>query len=257
MQDTTRRAVHNLLKTFAQESLKDYDIETLKRAYPFHRLFFDEVGLVAFKQERSVVTKMGMRLYPELARLIALENYSDVTRERAIAGQLKDTTVNTIDRIVRDLRAGQRSPNHEQEMAEIANADPDSSEVEVRVIADLYIGDFQDGPFFAEIKTPVPNLDICAESKSKILTFKALLRGHNPQAYLAFAYNPYITRAAYGHNPTTRIMDMQAEVLMAEEFWDAIGGDGAFAELLSIIDLVGDEIRNKKASKPSDQARRL
>jgi hypothetical protein len=209
MRDTTHQAVRDLLKTFAQKSLKDYEIETLKRAYPFHRLFFDEVGLVAFKQERSVVTRMGQSLYPELARLIALENYADVTRERVIAGQLRDTTVNTIDRIVRDLRARQRVPNHAQEIDEIAHADPDSSEVEVRVIADLYIGDFRDGPFFAEIKTPVPNLDICAETKAKILTFKALFRDQNPQAYLAFAYNPFITRAEYAHTFTEQIMDMQ------------------------------------------------
>ena len=117
----------------------------------------------------------------------------------------------------------------------------------MRVIADLYIGDFQDGPFFAEIKTPKPNLDICVETKSKILTFKALLYDRNPQAYLAFHYNPYITRAAYAHPLTKRIMDLQAEILMGEEFWDAIGGNGTFAELLQVIEKVGDEIREEKA----------
>ena len=81
MQNSTRQAIHTLLKTFAQNSLKDYDLDVLKRAYPFHRIFFDDLGLLAFKQERSVVTKMGMNLYPELARLVALENYADVARE--------------------------------------------------------------------------------------------------------------------------------------------------------------------------------
>ncbi len=249
MQDNTRQAVRNLLKIFAQKSLKDYDIETLKRAYPFHRLFFDEMGLVAFKQERSIVTKMGQGLYPELARLIALENHSDVVREKVIQGQLKDTTVNTIGRIVRDLRAKRRSPNHAQEIREIRKAKAGSIKVPVRVIADLYIGDFRDGPFFAEIKTPLPNLDICAESKSKILTFETLLYSQKPKGYLAFAYNPFITRAAYAHGFTKQIMDMHAEVLMAEEFWDKIGGSGTFAELLSIIDLVGNEIREEKAKQ--------
>jgi len=248
MQDKTRQAVHNLLKSFAQKSLKDYDIETLKRAYPFHQLFFDEVGLVAFKQERSVVTKMGQSLYPELARLIASENHSDVVREKVIQGRLKDITVSTIDRIVRDLRAKHRSPDHAQEMREIRKVKASPAKVPVRVIADLYIGDFQDGPFFAEIKTPLPNLDICAESKSKILTFETLLHGKNARGYLAFAYNPFITRAAYAHSFTKRIMDMQVEVLMAEEFWDKIGGGGTFSELLSVVDSVGNEIREEKAN---------
>jgi hypothetical protein len=111
------------------------------------------------------------------------------------------------------------------------------------VIADLYIGDFFSGPLFVEIKTPKPNLDICAETKSKILTFETLLRDQYPRGFLAFAYNPYITRAAYDHGFTKQIMDMQIEVLMAEEFWDMIGGSGTFSELIGIIDAVGDQIQ--------------
>lgn len=246
MNTDTRQSVHHLLKAFAQKSLKTYDAETLKRAYPFHRLFFDEAGLVAFKQERSMVTKMGQSLYPELARLIAAERYSDVAREKVIDGQLKTTTVNAIDHIVRDLRAKRREPDHAQETREISKASASTTKTSVRVIADLFIGDFPSGPFFAEIKTPLPNLDICAESKSKILTFEALLRRKKAHGYLAFAYNPFITRAAYAHGFTKQVMDMQTEVLMAEEFWDTIGGIGTFAALLSVIDTVGNEIREEK-----------
>ena len=249
MNEHTRQTVHHLLKTFAQTSLQDYDIEKLKRAYPFHRLFFDDAGLVAFKRERSIVTKMGLRLYPEIARLIALENYSDVTLEKVIQGELDEAAVNTIDRIVRDLRAAKRRPDHELEMLEIRDAATSSVNVPVRVIADLYIGDFQGGPLFAEIKTPVPNLDICAESKSKILTFESLFHERHARGFLAFAYNPYVTRADYAHSFTKKIMDLEAEVLMGEEFWDVIGGNGTFPQLLTLIDSVGHEIQEEIARK--------
>jgi hypothetical protein len=243
MRKTTREALHSRLRTFAQQTFRDYDIETLKRAYPFHKLLFDEVGLVAFKRERSVVTRMGQTLYPELAKLIASEHYSDVALNQVIQGNLPDATVNAIDRIVRDLRVRQRRPNHAQEMKEILGAGGSTVEVDVRVIADLYVGDFKGGPLFVEVKTPRPNLDICAESKSKILTFKALLCDQNPKAYLAFPYNPFVTRAAYAHSFTKRVMDMDAEVLMAEEFWDTIGGRGTFEELLTTVEAVGEEVR--------------
>lgn len=242
MRETTRQALHSQLRTFARQTFRDYDIEILKRAYPFHRLLFDEVGLVAFKRERSAVTRMGQTLYPELAKLIASERYSDVALDKVIQGNLPDATVSAIDRIVRDLRARQREPSHTREMAEILSVGG-STEVAVRVTADLYVGDFEGGPLFVEIKTPKPNLDICAESKAKILTFKALLRDQYPKAYLAFPYNPFITRADYAHYFTRRVMDMDAEVLMAEEFWDKIGGEGTFEELLFIVETVGDEIR--------------
>lgn len=252
MQDSTRQAIHLLLKTFAQKSLKDYDLDVLKRAYPFHRIFFDDLGFVAFKQERSIVTKMGMNLYPELARLVALENYSDVAREKQIQGVFKETTANKIHQIVQDLRTNQRTPNHVQEMEEILDVNDNAIEAPdrpERVIADLYIGDFHSGPFFAEIKTPLPNLDICAQSKTKILTFETLLHNQGARGYLAFAYNPFVTRDKYAHNFTKRIMDLQVEILMGEEFWNAIGDDGTFATLLTIIDEVGNEIRESTAKK--------
>jgi type II restriction enzyme len=243
MQQSTRQAVYQLLKSFARSSLKNYDIEKLKLAYPFHRIFFDEKGLLAFKLERSVVTRMGSQLYPQLALLIASDDYADVEREKVINGELEEAAVNTIGRIVRELRAGLRKPNHEQETQEIENAKSGSRKMPVRIIADLYIGDYPQGPFFAEIKTPVPNLDICAEAKSKILTFESLMPKRNSRGYLAFAYNPYITREGYRHPFTKKVMDMDAEVLMAAEFWDQIGSKGTFAEMLQIIDLVGDEIQ--------------
>jgi hypothetical protein len=245
MQSVTRKAIHDFLKNFTKKSLKTFDVDLLKRAYPFHRLFFDDLGLVAFKQERSMVTRMGQSLYPQLARMIAAEKYAEVALEKTIEGELNVAMLGKIDQIVRELRSRQRTPNHVQEMNEIYSAASGTKSRKVRVIADVFIGDFFKGPFFIELKTPQPNLDICAESKSKILTFKALWQHHNPQACLAFYYNPFVTRADYAHSPTKQIMDMQAEVLMGEEFWDEIGGSGTFAELLEIIEDVGNEIRRE------------
>lgn len=249
MKQKTHNAVHKLLKDFAKKTLKDYDLTKLKKAYPFHRLFFDELGLLAFKQERSVVTKMGMHLYPELARMIALDNYTDVVREKSIQGYVTVETANIIDTIVRELRSNQRSPSRENEIAEIENtfSNPgNNGKVEIKTIADIYIGDFPGGPLFAEIKTPLPNLDICAETKKKILTFMTLQRNENPKAFMAFPYNPFITRAEYKHGFTNRIMDMREDVLMGDEFWDYIGGVGTFEKIIDIIEDVGEEIREEK-----------
>lgn len=249
MKKKTTNAIYKLFKEFAQKSLKDFDVEIIKKAYPFHRLFFDDKSLIAFKQERSIVTKMGMQLYPALAELIASEKYAKVTREKLIEGNVPEDTSSTIDRIVTELRGKQRVPNHESELAEIEKTFTKKSAGKfklIRTIADIYIEDFSGGPFFAEIKTPLPNLDICAETKKKILTFKTIMQGKNPKAFLAFPYNPFITRANYKHL-TKEVMDMEAEVLMAEEFWNYIGGKGTFDNLLNIIEIVGDEIRAGKS----------
>ncbi len=120
---------------------------------------------------------------------------------------------------------------------------------------DIFIADFDPAPLYLELKTPKPNLDICAESKRKILAFEAFMRAkgevvvvddfviHRPnrsaRGYLAF---PYGLRKTYRHNFTQRIMDMNAEVLIGAELWDMIGGCGTFDELLAVIDEVRNEV---------------
>lgn len=251
MNSTTRQAVYDLLKSFAQQSVKRYgpqDIEELKQAHPFHKLFLNDAGLIAAKRERSAVTRMGMFLFPRLAKSIASERYQQVILEHKMQGLIAKSTVDAIARIARELRSGQRRPNHAAELAEVLHVDDhgDQEMVSVRVIADIFIGDFERGPLFVEIKTPKPNLDIGAATKQKILTFLALLARDNPQAYVAFPYNPYPTRADYSHSLTKKIMDVRDEILIGEEFWDTIGSTGTFDQLLEVIEEVSSVLRKER-----------
>jgi hypothetical protein len=115
----------------------------------------------------------------------------------------------------------------------------------ISITADLYVGDFRGGPLFVEIKTPLPNLDIAAESKKKMLYFLAMKsreRVTDPHAFLALYYNPFLSKERYRHSFTRQIMDMDKEVLLGDEFWDYIGGRGTFEEMLQIIDEVRNDI---------------
>jgi len=214
----TRQTVADLLKRFVTQLTQvEYNIEELQKAYPFHSLFFRDEAIIAFRRQRSIVTSLGQSLYPRLARTIAQEHYNEVYLERAFRAIIDGAVADAIDRIVTELRVRQRKPDHAHEIAEILGAKGGTPR-EVIVTADLFISDFAGGPFFTEIKSPRPNLDVAAESKKKILTFIALHHDKNPQAYLAFAYNPFISRETYNHSFTSQIMDLETEVLMGEEF---------------------------------------
>ena len=251
MNRQTRQKVADLLEQLVMRLTQvEYSVEELQRAYPFHSLFFRNEAIIAFKQQRSIVTSLGQSLYPRLARTIAEEHYKDAHLEYEFRALVDGAVADAIDRVVTELRSGQRRPDRTSELKEVLQARGGQPR-EVVVTADLFIGDFSGGPFFAEIKSPLPNLDIAAESKKKILTFVALHPEQNPQAYLAFPYNPFVTREAYHHPFTARIMDMEGEVLIGEEFWDKIGGKGTYAELLDTIDKVKKRtaVRGRKKTK--------
>ena len=187
---------------------------------------------------------MGNVLYPELAKALAEDRYSNVFLEHTIEGMVNDAAANMVEQIVTELRtpkkqrATPREPDHDGELAAILNS-PGGGQVSRTVTADLYIGDFSEGPLFIELKSPMPNLDIAAESKRKILYYHLILSRKgiaNAKAFLGLTYNPFLTRKKYKHSFTKQIMDMENQVLMGREMWDLIGGDGAFDQLLKSID---------------------
>jgi len=224
--------------------IQGVSVDELRKAYPFHELFFKGEAIVAFTLQRSIVTAMGKKFYPTIAKIIALDNYHSVHVDHRMEGYLGSNTCNKIEQLVTELRNRRRQPNHDKEMQEILSSVGGERRLS-SVICDLYIEDFNGGPFFAEIKTPRPNLDICAESKKKFLYYLAIqwTQGHSgARCYLAFPYNPFLTRARYAHNFTQQVMDMDKEVLIGEEFWDKIGSDGTYEELLQIIAKIRDHL---------------
>jgi len=253
MNEATRNKVKSFITNFVRQTLSDlrrrYSIDLLKKAYPFHILFFSDEGMLHFKAERRIVTLMGRDFFPEVAYWVAVEQNPLVHREYEWNDALPETAVAKIEQIVTELRqptgrrrAARRRPNHQQELQEIREEmNKTCPRRRVPFVADFYIESLNGKPFFAELKTPLPNLDICAESKKKILTFYAIMMARgilNCEGYLAFPYNPYLHRESYGHSSTKRVMDMEHQVIMAEEFWDKIGGTGTYAEILSILNEV-------------------
>jgi hypothetical protein len=246
MKESTRNEVARLVSSFI-DGIPDIDetkLVEIRQSYPFHAAIFSGEALLYSKQERSIVTRMGQKLFPDLAHAIASDRHSDVQSEYVIAGQIDSGSLAQIDKIVGELRegGGRRRPNHVEEtkVIEVARS---GKMVETRVIADLYVGDFKDGPLFMEIKSPMPNIDVCAQSKHKILVFEEMKRKQNGRGYLAFAYNPWITRSAYKWSFTKTVMDLRAEVLMGSEMWDKLGGDDTYKELLEVLEQTGEAKR--------------
>jgi hypothetical protein len=244
MKPETAAKIKNEIIQFSKEALPQYSIEELKRAFPFHSIFFTDEGLRAFKVQRTLVTRMGMRLYPKIAFLLAQDKYSRVFLNHDIIGEADTGMISRADRILDELRTGLRKPDAVKEWNEIINSASGEKRVH-RVRADLFIEDFETGPLFMEIKSPRPNLDVCTESKKKMLYFKIIHFNSKVEAYLAFPYNPFIKRESYSHNFTLQIMDVEKEVLIGEEMWDKIGGKGTFDELIRVLEEVKRELRCK------------
>lgn len=64
----------------------------------------------------------------------------------------------------------------------------------------------------------------------------------NVQSLIAIPYNPYEPEP-YNRWTMRGMLDLVNELKVANEFWDFIGGEGAYQNLLDIFERVGIELR--------------
>jgi len=61
---------------------------------------------------------------------------------------------------------------------------------------------------------------------------------------IAIPYNPYEPKP-YSRWTMAGMLDLQHELLVAEEFWNFIGGENAYEQLLDIFERVGKKLRHE------------
>ena len=84
--------------------------------------------------------------------------------------------------------------------------------------------------------------------KRTLLEWTAVVLAENPNAnintVIAIPYNPYEPKP-YSRWTMAGMLDLENELKVAEEFWDFLGGEGAYSDLLNCFERVGIEMSNE------------
>ncbi len=112
---------------------------------------------------------------------------------------------------------------------------------------DLFLQSNDGTEYYFDLKTAKPNIDEIVGYKRKMLEWIAIRGTVNPlpkRIYtgLAIPYNPYEPQP-YDRWTFQGMFDLPNELKVAEEFWDFVGGRGAYEELLQIFENVGTQLR--------------
>lgn len=197
--------------------------------------------------ERGLSTRLGNSI-EECARLIASEYHPEVRRGYDVKADVSIKAFAEAERQKENYessaKTGQAKPNLEEMIAAVLQA-RDSDNLQTKTVrTDLYILAKDGTEYFFEIKGPKPNKGQCLEVTQRLLRFH-LLRGESrPQvkAYYAMPYNPYgRTKADYKWSYAKNYMPFEEAVVIGSEFWNIIGGETAYQELLEIYLEVGSE----------------
>jgi len=241
-----KNQITSLLEKKIEDKLKRYARET--SSMPFlTRLIQDSEKVAAYSFIHSVATTLGMSIYEDVSKIIAGESSKECFTKYDIGGVLSREQKSVIDDIVRKLRNGDKKVNHEQEVKQVlsASAKDGKAQKEGR-IADLYM--LRDGvEHYFEIKTVKPNIDVFTKSKAKLLEWVA--RRRNPvKVFLAFPYNPYHPQP-YERFTEQGVLEKGKEFLIGKEYWDFLGGENTFEQLLELFDFVGKKFKERIQQK--------
>jgi hypothetical protein len=233
--------VNRTLRTRVER--EPWDAEEERRLRPFAFALVPEEVWKGAKFERSFVTSFGSA-WEEMALLVARDKHDHAERGGRYVGTLRQGQLEQIQRTLNELEAGLRRPDWDAEFESLLSA-TSGREVETGVIADLHVWDDAGSHLFFEVKAPKPNSDQTKVSKEKMLKLSAMLG--TTCAYFALPYNPYPSRATYGHSPPKRWFDMATDevVLIGPDFWDKVGGPGTWDDLMELLEEVGEALSER------------
>jgi len=246
LSETQKRKITALLSEKIESKLRRYARES--RSMPFLvKLMQDKEKVAAYSFIHSLATTLGMSIYEDVSKIISEDHSKECFTKYDIGGVISKNQKSVIDNILRELRNSERECNIEREIEEVLQASPENGRVQKEGrIADFYM--IRDGiEQYFEIKTVKPNIDVFAKSKSKLLEWVARRR-KKIKVFLAFPYNPYYPHP-YERFALQGLLEPGKDLLIGKDFWNYLGEDNIFEEILELFDSVGKIYKEKIAEK--------
>ena len=200
--------------------------------------------------ERRFVTPFG-GVWEKLAQVVAIEAHGECIMGHSISGNIKSERLRRIQEVLNNLEHSTKikaklKPDWDTELKYILAGKGEP--IPVTVTSDIFIKNNKTGEKYAfELKGPLPNSDQTKVSKEKMFKLLAMDDSKVTGAFYALPYNPYGKREDYKWGFPMRWFNMHTDksVLIGNEFWDMIGGNGTYENFIKEINLLGKEYRER------------
>ena len=195
--------------------------------------------------ERRFTTPFG-KVWQSLAVAVGKVHHGQCGQEVRVEGFVGKESLRRIQEVLNKLDARESSPCWDEELKYIL--DGGGEPIPVTVICDILAKNTKNGKTYAfELKGPLPNSDQTKVSKEKMFKLLAM-QGHPvDKAYFALPYNPYRVKENYSWTLTARWFDMKHDpcVLIGEETWDIIGGEGTYRFFIQEVNKLGKHYKER------------
>jgi len=238
--------IENVIKESLRKKFLSYKPETINMPFHFRLLGRDRMALYSFIH--SLNTTFGTSIFEPVAEILATSRFSNSQKQFFVGNRISEKAQVEIQKIINELTTG-KNPDKKEEVERIRKVCLLGKFNKLKTVkVDLYIESNDGEIHLFDIKTAKPNISNFKDFKRTLLEWIAIYLAKNPTAiinsYIAIPYNPY------GPKPYERwtlkgMLDLDNELKVAEEFWDFLGGDGSYNQLLNCFERVGIELRDE------------
>jgi len=236
--------IEEVIRESLRKKFQNYNPET--KNMPFHYRLLGKDKMALFSFIHSLNTTFGTSIFEPVAETLASINFSEAKKQYVLGTNISEKAQLEIQHIINELTTG-KDPDKTTEIERIrtvANIGRMNKLKTVKV--DLFLRDRTGHVHLFDIKTAKPNISNFKDFKRTLLEWIAIYLAEDPGAnvhsYIAIPYNPYEPKP-YERWTLKGMLDLDQELKVADEFWDFLGGTGAYEELLNCFERVGIELR--------------
>lgn len=216
---------------------------------PFHTRLLGKDRLALYSFIHSLSTNFGTAIFEPVAVALAESRFEKALKQQTAGLEISSEAHKVIQEIMNGLETANKVPDKKNEIERIREVAQKGEMNKVRLTkVDLWLENNDKELYLFDIKTAKPNAGGFREFKRTLLEWTAAIFAINPKAkintFIAIPYNPYEPEP-YKRWMMRGMLDLENELKVGKEFWDFLGGEGAYEELLDCFEKVGIEMRDE------------
>lgn len=247
LNETQLQIIESVLKNSLRNKFQNYNPEPA--SMPFHTRLLGKDRLALYSFIHSLNTNFGTSFFEPVAKALAQQNFTSAETQQSAGTQITSEAYLVIHEIMSNLTTATCSPNKIEEIEKIRAVCRKGTPGKVKLTnVDVKVVSKDGTVYLFDIKTAKPNKGGFKEFKRTLLEWIAAYLFENPdanvQSLIAIPYNPY-EPGPYSRWTMAGMLDLPNELKVAAEFWDFLGGEGSYQNLLDIFEKVGLELREE------------
>ena len=246
LSENARKRIYDLFLDCSVRTLERVEQKVGKdtnETQPFHEALIPREIIIPAKFERSWSTSFGQKTVERIARIVVEDFGGEAEGQHTETMNIDVGVLQGIERYREQARSNQLRLGWEETIQYIdENSTITGSQEVISVTSDLYFRRIDTESFFS-LKTVKPNIDQTMEAKLDLLRLHYGRKNDSDCLGFGVWYNPYGDGEPYEWSQPFSVFNMDSDsvVYIGSRFWNTLGDQYTYNELLQIAASVGNK----------------